>query len=88
MTAKLSDIKDCPDWPRWLSQEQAAAYVGVSINTFAEEVAAGLWPKPMRRGKARLTWDRNLLDAASDLESGIGAGGIDAERAALSRIGL
>jgi hypothetical protein len=73
MTAKVSDIKDCPYWPRWLSLEQAACYVGVSVNTFLDEVEEGKWPKPVRRGKkgARLTWDRHLLDAASDLISGL-----------------
>jgi hypothetical protein len=72
MTAKLADIKDCPDWPRWLSAEQSAAYVGVSLNLFNEEVESGKWPRPTPRGSkgSRLTWDRNLLDEASDRVSG------------------
>jgi hypothetical protein len=40
-----------PGWPRWLSAEQAAAYVGVSE----------IWPKVKKRGfgkmrDGRLTW--------------------------------
>lgn len=73
MTAKLSDIKDCPFWPRWLSKEQSAAYVGVSVNQFLDEVKVQLWPQPQERGRkgGRLTWDRHLLDAASDQLSGL-----------------
>jgi hypothetical protein len=40
-----------PDWPRWLSADEAAAYVGVWVNFFLDEVGAGLWPKPVARGK-------------------------------------
>ncbi|CAH2601917.1 conserved protein of unknown function [Rhodovastum atsumiense] len=45
---------------RYLTQEQAAAYVGVSVRTFAAEVANGRWPPPLRRGArgGALTWDR------------------------------
>ena len=48
-----------------LSREEAARYVGVSVDAFDVEVAAGLWPGPRRRGGkgGRLTWDRALLDA-------------------------
>lgn len=59
--------------PRFLSRAEAAAYVGVGETTFDEEVAAGLWPAPLRRGAkgARLTWDRAALDAAADRLSGL-----------------
>jgi hypothetical protein len=70
MTAKLIDIKNCPDWPRWLSREQSAVYVGVSVNSFMEEVEKGIWPRPEKRG-GRLTWDRKMLDVASDQLSGL-----------------
>jgi hypothetical protein len=56
--------------PRFLSRPQAAAYVGVSPGTFDGEVARGLWPAPLRRGR-RCTWDRQLLDLAADRASGI-----------------
>ncbi len=57
--------------PRCLSRAEAAAYVGVSLETFDAEVRAGYWPKPERRGMkgGRLTWDRMLLDAAQDRHS-------------------
>jgi hypothetical protein len=47
--------------------------VGVSVDVFDDEVSAGLWPQPRRRGGkgGRLTWDRVLLDATADRDSGI-----------------
>lgn len=59
--------------PRFLTKEQAAAYVGVSPNVFEQEVAKGMWPSPLRRGDrgGRLTWDRILLDASADRASGL-----------------
>jgi hypothetical protein len=61
--------------PRFLSVCQAAAYVGVSADTFLEEVALGWWPAALRRGAKgrRLTWDRLALDAAADRHSGLTA---------------
>ena len=52
--------------PRFLSRTDAAAYLGVSPRTFDSEVAAGLWPKPIRRGLrgGHLTWDIRALDLA------------------------
>lgn len=76
MTARRADLAGMPAWPRYLSREQAAAYVGVSPNLFDSEVAAGAWPKGERRGshrskRPRLTWDRKLLDRNSDMRSGL-----------------
>ena len=68
MTARKTDISGLPDWPRGLSLEQAAAYVGVSPGKFKEEVAEGLWPKPWKRGR-RLIWDRMALDKVFDQRS-------------------
>lgn len=53
---------------RFLSLSEAAAYVGVGQDLFAAEVEAGMWPRPLRRGRTgrRLTWDRKLLDARAD----------------------
>jgi hypothetical protein len=68
--AQLSSL---PFWPRYLSRDEAARYVGVSSETFDGEVAQGLWPPPRRRGGkgGRLTWDRALLDATADRDSGL-----------------
>jgi hypothetical protein len=59
--------------PRYLSREQAAAYVGVSASVFDAEVRSGQWPLGRRRGAkdGRLTWDRLLLDQYADRHSGI-----------------
>ncbi|EHM01392.1 hypothetical protein HMPREF9946_02131 [Acetobacteraceae bacterium AT-5844] len=61
--------------PRYLSREEAAAYLGVSPDTFDDEVASGMWPAARRRGSkgARLTWDRKVLDAFADQAAGIAA---------------
>jgi hypothetical protein len=61
--------------PRFLSVGQAAAYLGVSADTFLEEVALGWWPAALRRGAKgrRVTWDRLALDAAADRRSGLAA---------------
>ncbi len=67
-------LVDLPFWPRYLSREEAARYLGVGVDVFVQEVAAGLWPAPRLRGNkgGRLTWDRLLLDATADRDSGIG----------------
>lgn len=78
-------------YARFLTREQAAAYVGVGTSTFDAEVRAGTWPAAMRRGArgAALTWDRRLLDRAADRLGGLaddaapGADLVAAEQAAL-----
>lgn len=49
--------------PRGLSRAQAAAYLGVSPNTFDTLVADGRMPAPKAIGVRRV-WDRLALDAA------------------------
>ena len=53
--------------PLYLSAEEAAAFLGVSPRTFADEVANGWWPSARRRGAkgGRLTWYRPALEAAA-----------------------
>lgn len=70
MVARVEDIERLPDWPRMLSRDQAAAYVGVSTGTFAREVAAGFWPAPLERGR-RQTWDRAAIDRMLDQRGGL-----------------
>jgi len=52
--------------PRLISRDAAAAYVGVSPNTFDKMIADGLMPKPRQLTERRLAWDVQQLDAAID----------------------
>lgn len=56
-----------------LSREEAARYVGVSVDVFDDEVRSGMWPRGTPRGSrgGRHTWDRRLLDLFADTHSGI-----------------
>jgi hypothetical protein len=70
-------IADLPYWPLYLSRDEAARYVGVSPTLFDDEVAAGLWPQPVRRGSGtqragRVTWYRPDLEAAARRRSADG----------------
>jgi predicted DNA-binding transcriptional regulator AlpA len=49
--------------PRGLSRAAAAAYVGISPNTFDRMVRDALMPKPIRV-YGRVLWDRMKLDEA------------------------
>lgn len=71
MPDRRQSIADLPFWPRHLSRDLAAAYVGVSADTFDDEVRRGLWPPGERRGAkgGRITWDRAALDERSDVRS-------------------
>ena len=62
---------------RFLTIGEAAQYVGVSVQTFREEVVDGRWPLPVRRGKTgrAVTWDVRALDRAADAMAGIAAVG-------------
>ena len=57
-------LGDLPHWPRLLSVEQAAAYVGVSVNAFRARIGK-MWPAAVSVGKRRL-YDRAALDEAID----------------------
>lgn len=63
MTARRPALAELPAWPLLLSAELAAAYLGLSPNTFRAGVGT-LWPEPARIGARRL-WDRRALDAAA-----------------------
>lgn len=62
------DTGHMPFWPRFLSQGQAASYLGVSAGTFRTIVTV----KPVRIGR-RVLYDRLLLDRFADTLSGIEA---------------
>jgi predicted DNA-binding transcriptional regulator AlpA len=49
---------------RWLTAEQAADYVGLSLRTFREQVKAGRYPPGYEASPRRKRWDRAELDAA------------------------
>ena len=52
-------------WPRGLKLEWAAAYRGVSPNTFLAEVEAGIMPKPEKSGRRNI-WDISKVNKAMD----------------------
>ena len=64
MTARRADLSDLPNWPRLLSREQAAAYVGLSVNALERRIGAP-FPAPVRIGGRKL-YDRDALDLAID----------------------
>ena len=51
--------------PRGLSEDHAAAYIGLCDKTFRDMVADGRMPKPIRVGR-RVLWDRHAVDRAFD----------------------
>jgi predicted DNA-binding transcriptional regulator AlpA len=53
--------------PRLIHRDAAAAYVGLSPNTFDKLIVEGLMPAPRRLSERRLAWDVRQLDAAIDL---------------------
>jgi hypothetical protein len=50
---------------RGYPQESAAAYLGLGVKRFRDDVAAGRLPQPERHGK-RLVWDKVALDRYKD----------------------
>lgn len=63
-----------PPAVRWLTADQAAAYVAVPLAEFEDELEQGVWPAPARETpSAGRLWDRHALDAASDQLSGFAA---------------
>ena len=66
--AKYSGI---PGWPRALSEDLAAAYVGqLSIGTFRAEVDAGRIPAAVQLTSGRKAWLIEDLDAYLDGKAG------------------
>ncbi len=64
MSGPKPGLVDMPHWPRLLSVEQAAAYVGLSVNAFSERIG-NPWPPGIRIGRRKL-FDRLALDRAVD----------------------
>ena len=51
--------------PRCFPEDESAAYIGVSPNTFRKEVQNGRLPEPLCFGRRRI-WDKRALDQALD----------------------
>lgn len=70
---------EMPNWPRFLTHDLAAAFLGVSPNVFDAEIAKGIWPAGSPRGErgGRLTWDRRALEMIADSKLGIAEGASD-----------
>ncbi len=64
MTATAAVRENLPHWPRLLSRDLAAAYVGLSVNALEQRIGAP-WPAPIRVGRRKL-YDRDALDRAVD----------------------
>ena len=71
--------------PAMLTRDEAAAYVGVSVTLWDEEVANGMWPPPIKRGRkgTKRTWSVRAIDeriAELDRKAAIDAkqNGVDA----------
>jgi hypothetical protein len=64
MSARLTDLAGLPDWPLMLSAEQAAAYCGVSRDTFAALVDAKVLPEATKLPIRRKLWNRDALKEA------------------------
>lgn len=58
-----------PAWPRVLSVDSAAAYVGLGATTFSRLVADGKAPQPIRLTPGRVGWDRLALDRWIDQQA-------------------
>jgi predicted DNA-binding transcriptional regulator AlpA len=71
MVASVEDLAKLPGWPRLLSQEQAAAYLGMAAPSFIAGVEVGRWPQPLPFGNKRRLWDRHAIDRAVDAMSGM-----------------
>jgi len=60
-----------PGWPRGLSEDLAAAYVGLSKTTFRTLWAGGDIPNPVKLSTKRQVWYKEALDEWLDRKAGI-----------------
>jgi hypothetical protein len=73
MGRSIRALKGLPGWPLRLSDEQAAAYVGLTLAQFKQGIATGELP----RGKAlvgEILWARPELDRCLDASPAAVAG--------------
>jgi len=70
MVAKVADLAPLPNWPRLMSPDQAAAYLGMSPETMRRYIPV----EPTPYGK-RVLYDRAAIDKyLDDLNSGAVSG--------------
>lgn len=69
-----------------VTQSEAAALVRAGIETFRDEVKAGIWPGPvLKRGNIKL-FDRRAIENRVDSMSGLTSNAVNAEQAALKAV--
>lgn len=68
----MADPAALPNWPARLSEDLAAAYLGVSKTTFRGRWEARTYPQPVREGR-RLLWARIQLDRFVEAQFGLQA---------------
>ncbi len=61
-----------PGWPRGMTEELAAAYVGLGRTTLRSQVTAGEIPAPIQLTRGRIVYYREDLDAYLDRKRGTG----------------
>jgi predicted DNA-binding transcriptional regulator AlpA len=67
-----NNLSRLPGWPRWLTTELAAAYLGVSAGTFIQLRKTSDFPRPyaLAADGGLLRYDRYELDEWSDRKRG------------------
>jgi predicted DNA-binding transcriptional regulator AlpA len=55
-------MKQTTAWPRGLSLDQAATYLGIGRSSFQKLVNSGVMPRGKRITERRIVWDRVELD--------------------------
>lgn len=72
MTMRRLQPHELPDWPRSMSVELAAAYVGLSPSAFRAQVdrPGSTAPQPIPLTQGRRVWLREDLDAWLDRAAG------------------
>jgi hypothetical protein len=71
LVSTIEDLVGLPGWPRRLSREQAAKFVGVSPALFDTKVADKTLPGPIAGWGRRKLWDTKALELALDKEIGL-----------------
>ena len=64
MSGSKLALVDMPEWPRLLTEREAAAYVRMSITAFRDHIG-NPWPAAIRFGRLKV-YDRLALDRAVD----------------------